>query len=87
MRTRVLDLRGEECPTPITRVVRVFAEISAGEELVAILTSRECAEALKTLFSGSTIASIELVDEGSTIKLRIRKLSENRAPRPSDVTC
>ncbi len=84
---KVLDLRGEECPTPITKVVRAFAEIGVGEELVAILTSRECAEALKTLFEGSSVAGIELTEEGGTIRLRIKKLSGSEAPKPSDVTC
>lgn len=86
-RVRVLDLRGEECPIPITKAVRTFAGMGVGEEITILLTSRSCAEAIKNLFeSVPSMVRIEMSVEGNVIKLVLKKLG-SESPKPSDVSC
>ena len=84
---RILDLRGEECPIPITKVVRAFAGMEIGEEITILLTSKSCAEAIKNLFeSVPSMVRIEMSVEGDVIKLVLKKLG-SESPKPSDVSC
>lgn len=84
---RVLDLRGEECPTPITKVVRAFAGMEIGEKITILLTSKSCAEAIKNLFeSVPSIVRIEMSIEDGVIRLVLKKLG-GESPKPSDVSC
>jgi TusA-related sulfurtransferase len=42
-----LDFRGEECPGPLVKTIRVLSKLRKGEKLVVLTTSKDCVEMLK----------------------------------------
>lgn len=71
---KVVDLRGQECPTPVIRVLREFMALGEGGEIVALIDSEPCVEQIKAFLGHLPDAEVDAIRESGYYRLRVRRL-------------
>lgn len=69
----VIDLRGQECPVPVLRAVRVLSRLPPGGSVVFLTDSEECAETIKYLVKSSAIGTVASRRKKGYIEVAVTK--------------
>jgi TusA-related sulfurtransferase len=72
-----LDFRGEECPGPLVKTIRVLSKLRKGEKLMVLTTSKDCVEMLKQTIEVFGIAKIEVYNVDNYYKIYLEKTVDN----------
>ena len=59
MQEKILDYRGEECPTPLIKVARVIADIKEETKIIILTNVEECVNLLKETLEAFKASNIE----------------------------
>ncbi len=69
----VIDLRGQECPEPLLRAVRVLSRLPPGGSVIFLTDSEECAENIKYLVKTSAIGTVTSRKKGGYIEVAVSR--------------
>jgi len=61
----LLDLRNEECPSPVVKTVRALTKARKGAKFIVLITSKDCAEMLKQAIEALGVAKISVLSATS----------------------
>ncbi len=70
-KTRVLDLRGENCPEPVVKVARQLEHAVSGEVIHVLTDNEECVRYLMDLIKVTGVGKAEVINKGSHHELVI----------------
>lgn len=73
---KVLDLRGAVCPIPVVRTKKALEEMGAGEVLEVVLDYPPSKENVRRFVESQGHEVLSVEEEGGTVRMRIRKKSE-----------
>ncbi|MEM0051433.1 MAG: sulfurtransferase TusA family protein [Sulfolobales archaeon] len=68
-----LDFRGEECPGPLVKTIRVLSKMRVGEKLMVLTTSKECVEMIKQTIEEFEIAKMEVYIRENYYEIHLEK--------------
>ena len=67
-----LDVRGEDCPSPLTKVARVLAELDKSDELIILVDSDECLQLIRELAETLSVNTIHVAKEEDYWKIKVK---------------
>jgi len=71
MNTRMLDMRGLQCPEPLIRIVKVIEGLGTGEVVDVVTDVPECVNLIKETVEGFELGLVEVLNRGEYFILRI----------------
>jgi len=71
-----LDFRGEECPGPLVKTVKVLSKVRRNEKIVVLTTSKQCVDMLKQTIELFRVAKMEIYNRDNFYEIYIEKTVE-----------
>ena len=75
MTSRVLDLRGEDCPGPLVKAIREASKTPIGGSIQVLTDSDRCVELLKDMVSDLGLGKVTVDDKGDYKVVVIQRLT------------
>ncbi len=69
---RKLDVRGEDCPSPLTKVARALAELDRSDKLIVLVDSNECLRLIRELIEVLGVSIVHVIKEEDYWKIEVK---------------
>ena len=69
---RKLDVRGEDCPSPLTKVAHALAELDRDDKLIVLVDSDECLRLIKELVEVLGVSIVHVIKEEDYWKIEVK---------------